>query len=277
MAELEYKEARKVGEIHTKILQKLKEVISPGVSKMELEKYARSLLKKFKVKSGCLGKRISESSVPYPAALCVATNSQAVHVYPKEGEILHDGDIVNVDLVVFSPQTGIFTDAAFSVVLFDGKVVGYPQILEEYKDYEKSQSIPEKIKKRLRLLFATYKAMLEAIKVIKAKAFVAKASAKIFQIAKKFGVLPLADFGGHGIGKKMWEEPFVPNRPPLFYPFVFHAHRMVAIEPLFSTGSDKVIYEDSWRTRIKDGGDFCQTEITLYITENDAKFVTDPV
>ncbi len=231
---------RALGRIHNVLLSKVYDFLEPGVDSWEVEKFYESLLKKYKVKSACKGYQPDKSKAPFPTNICLGTNSDCVHTYPKKGKVLNDGDIVVIDTVITDGV--VFTDAAVT------KVVGRGS------------------KKKFKLAATAREALQRGLQSVHADVRLGEVSFLIYQTVKENGFDVLREYGGHGIGTSMWQEPFIPNYGMPGEGPVLPKGITLAIEPLLVTGKHKVLEVDDWATTLADKGYFAQWEATVLVT-----------
>lgn len=250
---------KELGRIHGAIFNELKAFIRAGITGVDIENKFNELAKKYDIKSACKGKQVNNSS-PYPANLCVAINSEAIHVFPTKDQIIKSGDLVTVDLVLV--KNGIYTDAAFSM-LVDAKCA------------DKNQFIDSRLLQKRRLLLqAAYEALRAGVAMAKKGKRVGDIGHAIFSVVNQYGFDVLYDYGGHGIGYHMWEEPFIPNYGNKGTGPKLKQGMYLAIEPLITSGSSKLRFLDDWRTQMADGSDFVQVEATVMVGRDSPVIIT---
>jgi len=242
---------RECGKRHARILRALAEAIKPGVSSYELENKARELTKKEGGKSPFLGYKPYGAKTPFPAVLCLSINDEVVHGIPNGPieKFLKEGDIVSLDLGFL--YKGLITDAAVTVGV--GK-------------------IDAKAKK---LLAVTEEAMYAGIKVAKAGNTTGDIGAAIEAIGKKnsFGIVDI--LAGHGVGRLVHEDPYVPNFGHKGEGAKLRVGMTIAIEPMFNLGTKELtIDDDDWTFRTADGKFSAHFEHTVLITEKGADILT---
>ena len=127
-----------------------------------------------------------------------------------------------------------------------------------------------------RLIDATEECFYEAFKYCKPGNHLSDISTSISKISAKYGYETTKEFGGHGIGREMHEDPFIFNYGNSYGKGVLLREGMcLAIEPMLHQGSDEIeIIEDGWGVRSKDGKLTCHYENTVVITKDGAKILT---
>ncbi|MBN2753315.1 MAG: type I methionyl aminopeptidase [Candidatus Goldbacteria bacterium] len=226
----------KSGEILSEVLIKMKEMIKPGISTAEINRLAIKMVKAHGVKAAFLGYR------GYPAAVCVSVNKEVVHGIPSDKEILKEGDIVSLDFGV--EREGYFSDAALTVPV--GKISGRAQ----------------------KLIKVTQEALAKGIDMAKPGNHISDISAAVQNYVEANGFSVVRDLCGHGVGKKVHEDPMIPNfgkpgQGPLIQPGM-----VLAIEPMVNAGGFEVAtLDDDWTVVTMDGSISAHFEHTVAITE----------
>jgi len=227
----------KSGEILSIVLIKMKEMIKPGISTAEIDQFARKMVKAYGVKAAFLGYR------GYPAAVCVSVNQEVVHGIPSDKVKLKEGDIVSLDFGV--EREGYFSDAALTVPV--GKISGRAQ----------------------KLIKVTQEALAKGIDMAKPGNRISDISAAVQNYVEANGFSVVKDLCGHGVGKKVHEDPMIPNfgkagQGPLIQPGM-----VLAIEPMVNAGGFEVAtLDDDWTVVTMDGSISAHFEHTVAITEN---------
>ncbi len=233
---------RDAGRIVASILEDLRVCCKPGVLTKELDRRAEQKAAKLGAESAFKGYR------GFPRALCTSINHQVVHGIPGNTE-LREGDIVGLDFGVL--YKGYFGDAAITVPI--GEISG----------------------KTKELVRVTEECLYLAIEQMVSGNHLSDLSRAIQIHAESHGFSLVKEFGGHGIGKHMHEDPMVLNyvgqeRGVLFKPGV-----VLAIEPMVNMGADKVqILSDGWTVVTLDGKPSAHFEHTVAVTENGPEILT---
>jgi len=226
---------RKANAIVAEVLQKLKEIIEPGVSAWDLNLIAEEIVRKRGAQPAFKGYR------GYPFSLCVSVNEEVVHGLPLKEKVLKEGDIVSLDFGAI--YEGYIGDAAITV--------GVGEVSEEAK----------------RLMQVTEEALYKAIDKARVGYRVQDISVTIQKHAEKHGYNVIRDFVGHGVGQMLHEPPEVPNygRPGKGPKLL--AGMVLAIEPMVVTGSYEVeVLADGWTAVTKDRGLAAHYEHSVVIT-----------
>jgi methionyl aminopeptidase len=242
-AELEV--MHRAGLIVWEVLNGLRKEIQPGVTTMDLEKWAARRTSELGVRPAFKGYR------GYPCVLCTSVNQEIVHGIPSASHKLKDGDIISLDFGV--EAEGYYGDAAVTVPV--GKIS------------------PELAK----LLRVTRDSLDRGIEQVRPGNHLGDISAAVQQVVEDNGFSVVRDFVGHGIGTKMHEEPNVPNYgkagrgPKLEVGMVF------AIEPMVNVGGPDVkVLPDHWTAVTTDGSYSAHFEHTVAVTAGGPWILTRP-
>jgi methionyl aminopeptidase len=239
----EIKKIAESGRMVAAVLKKLKEMAQPGLASQVLEDTARKMCKNFGARPAFLGYR------GYSAAVCVSINSEVVHGFPSKKRIFREGDIVSLDFGV--EYGGYYADAALTVAI--GKVSRTARKLMEATEQSRYKGI-EKATAGLRLY---------------------DISAAVQKHAESCGFSVVRDFVGHGVGRKLHEDPMVPNYGRAGTGLPLEKGMVLAIEPMINEkGYDVKVLDDDWTVVTADGGLSAHYEHTVAITESGPKILT---
>jgi len=216
--------------------------VKPGVATLELEEIALKETAKRNAQPAFKGYR------DYPTALCCSPNQQVVHGIPNR-EPLKSGDIVSIDFGVC--YDGYYGDAAVTVPV--GKIE----------------------KKAQELLSVTESSLYKGIEKAIPSNRLYDISSAIQTHVESFGFSVVRDFVGHGIGKKLHEDPQVPNYGKSGCGITLKAGMVLAIEPMINEKSYEVkTRSDGWTVETIDGGLSAHFEHTVAITEHGPDILT---
>jgi methionyl aminopeptidase len=233
---------RNNGRILAKTLKLLEEKIRPGIKTKELDQLAEDFIKKQGAYPAFKGYR------GFPASVCVSVNEEVVHGIPGE-RIIKEGEIVSVDVGVF--KDGYYADAACT----------YP--------------VGEVSIEAQRLIWVTQESLKNAIRSIKEGRFLSDVSYAIQSFVEENGFSVVRDLVGHGIGKKMHEEPQIPNFGTPGQGVMLKKGMVLAIEPMVNAGSYEIYTkDDQWTIVTRDGSLSAHFEHTVAVTENGARVLT---
>lgn len=247
--ESEIARLRKGGKVIADILRKVAKKVAPGITTGELNDYAHDLIIKAGHKPAFLGYQPHGQDYPYPASLITSVNAEVVHGIPGK-KVLKEGDIIALDLGL--NYEGVILDHAITVPV--GGVT-------TPKDKE--------------LIAVTEQALYEGINAIKPGATVGDIGHAIESYVKPFKLGIVRVLSGHGVGREIHEDPYVPNfgRPGKGAKLV--PGMVIAIEPMLTRGSEEVVtMRDGYTLKTADNSRSAHFEHTVLITENGAEILT---
>ncbi|MET9427553.1 MULTISPECIES: type I methionyl aminopeptidase [unclassified Streptomyces] len=242
---------REAGRVVAHALAAVREAAGIGVSLRELDEAARAVLDKAGARSPFLGYQPSFAPTPFPAVICTSVNDAVVHGVPTDYR-LRDGDLVSVDCgAVLDGWAG---DAAISFT------VGTPRPAD------------------VALIDATRRALDAGIAAAVPGNRIGDIGHAIGAVARAARCGMPADFGGHGIGRTMHEDPHVPNRGRPGRGFPLRHGLVLAIEPMLMAGGgdDYRTGEDGWTLHTTDGSRAAHIEHTVAITDAGPRVLTLP-
>lgn len=231
------------------ILNKVKDMVKPGISTKELDDYARKLIHEMGDTPAFLNYRPEGAKTPFPAALCVSINDEVVHGIPSAKKILKEGDIVSIDLGL--KHKGMFTDMAMTVAV--GEISASSK----------------------KLLDITERALEVGINASIGGNRVGDIGNAIESFVKPYGYGIVDVLSGHGVGKYIHEDPYIPNfgkkgTGPKLVPGM-----VIAIEPMLNNGTKKIIVDkDDWTICTADKKRSAHFEKTILITEGEPEILT---
>ena len=233
---------RNNGKILAKTLKLLEERIHPGIKTIELDQLAEDFIKKQGAKPAFKGYR------GFPNSICVSIDDEVVHGIPGD-KIIQEGQIVSVDVGVF--KDGYYADAAYT----------YP--------------VGEVSKEAQKLIQVTQQALKSAIEFMREGRYLSDISYAIQSFVEKNGFSVVRDLVGHGIGKRMHEDPQIPNFGNPGQGVTLKRGMVLAIEPMVNVGSYEIYTkEDQWTIVTRDGSLSAHFEHTVAVTENGARVLT---
>ncbi len=231
----EIKRMRHAGHIVALVHQKMKEVVEPGISTKELDNIAMNIIKENRAIPTFLGYN------GFPACICTSINEQVVHGIPSENVILKEGDIIAID--VGATYGGMVGDSAWSYCV--GKVA--PDVAK--------------------LMKVTEEALFAGIEQMRPGNVLDDISKAIEAVAVREGYGIVRQYGGHGVGHQMHEDPFLFNYS-VGDNTLIRANTAIAIEPMLNLGGDDVVVgDDDWTVSTKDGKPSAHFEHTVIATE----------
>ncbi|HEX5605898.1 MAG TPA: type I methionyl aminopeptidase [Candidatus Binatia bacterium] len=231
---------RRANAIVAEVLQELKARVAPDVTTLELDTIAEQLT--FKKKAVPAFKGYSVGGRVYPRCLCASINEEIVHGIPSN-RALREGDIIGLDYGVI--YDGFYGDSAITV--------GVGKVSEEAQ----------------RLMDVTEQSLYRGIHELHEGKRLGDLGAAVQRFAESAGFSVVRAFVGHGIGKKLHEEPPVPNYGEPDRGLRLKEGMVLAIEPMVNAGSYEVeIKDDGWTAVTKDGSLAAHFEHSVAITKN---------
>jgi methionyl aminopeptidase len=223
------------------VLQALRKATVPGITTADLEDIAVQMIRDGGDEPCFLGYMPEGAERPFPASLCASVNDEVVHGIPNENaKTLKEGDIVGLDLGL--RHNGVVVDAAITVAVGE---------------------VDEASKKLMR---ATEEALSAGISAAKVGGHVGDISYAIQQVIEGAGLKVIKELGGHGVGERVHEEPFVPNFGRQGTGELLEEGMVLALEPISTAGKASVIIDaDGYTFRTKDGSRSAHFEHTILI------------
>ena len=232
----EIKRMRHAGHIVALVHEKMKEVVEPGISTKELDNIAMKIIKENRAIPTFLGYN------GFPACICTSINEQVVHGIPSDDVILKEGDIIAID--VGATYGGLVGDSAWSYRV--GKVAD---------DVDKLMKITEE-------------SLYAGIAQMRPGNVLDGISKAIEAVAVREGYGIVRQYGGHGVGHEMHEDPFLFNYS-VGDNTLIKANTAIAIEPMLNLGCDDVVVaDDQWTVSTKDGKPSAHFEHTVIATDD---------
>jgi len=230
----------------SEILDRVSELIRPGITTKEVDEAAADFMQEANVKSAFLGYRLGHRV--FPGNICISLNDEVVHGIGSQRRIQY-GDIVKLDIGVI--EEGWVGDNATTVP------VG---VVDERVD---------------RLLRVTENALARAIGVAHEDRRLGDICAEIEDEARRSDFSVVREFVGHGVGRKMHEEPQIPNYGKRGIGPRLRPGMTLAIEPMINMGTSEVrLLNDGWTVRTADGMPSAHFEHTVLITKDEPEILT---
>ena len=235
---------RKACKITAGTLKMIEPFIKPGVATIDLDK----IIEKYIIDCGATPSFKGYNG--FPNSACISVNEMVVHGIPSSKIILKEGDIVSID--VGAKYKGYNGDAARTFAV--GKISA---------DKEK-------------LIRVTKECFFEGIKNLKTGVRVGEISNAVQTHAEKNGFSVVRELVGHGVGKKLHEDPQIPNFGEKNEGPIIGKNKCLAIEPMINAGGPAVvILADGWSIVAKDRKPSAHYENTVLVTENGAEILTE--
>lgn len=226
---------RQAGHISALAMEEVKKAIRPGITTLDLDELVESIFKKNGAESAF--KKVEN----YQFSICSTPNDWVVHGLPDKNKI-KEGDILGIDLGAY--YKGFNSDMAHTFAV--GKITPEAE----------------------RLLKVGEEALWEAIKEAKVGNKIGDISNKIQTIVEGAGFSIVKELVGHGVGKSLHEEPYIPGRGKKDTGEVLKEGLVIAIEIIYNQGKPGVVLlEDGWTISTKDGSLAGLFERTVAITD----------
>lgn len=238
----EVEKMAKAASVVKDLLNDIRDIIKPGVSTMELDKFAETYI-------------VDRGAVPgfkglygFPATLCVSINDEVVHGIPSN-RILKNGDIIGIDV---------------------GSIVdGF------YGDHAKTFPVGSISSDNKKLIDVTKECLSRGIQEAKPGNRIGDIGFAIQAYAESFGYGVVKELVGHGIGEKLHEEPQIPNYGSKNTGPIIEEGMCFAIEPMINFGTDEIYTKpDNWTICTKDGSSSAHFEHTITINKDGAEILT---
>lgn len=243
----EVEKMRRAGRIVAEVLARIGERVAPGVTTAELNALAEEVIRRHNAIPSFKGYPPG-SPHPFPAAICASVNEELVHGIPGP-RVLQEGDILSVD--VGAIYEGYHGDAA--------RTFPVGEIDEEAR----------------RLLEVTEGALYAGIAQARAGNRTGDISAAIQRYVEQHGFNVVREYTGHGIGRRMHEDPQVPNFGRPGHGIVLRSGMTIALEPMVLAGDYRVrVLDDHWTVVSADGRLTAHFEHTILVRDGEAEILT---
>jgi len=244
---------RSAGKIVGQVLQRLSKEAVEGVSTERLAEISDEVIAEAGGIALFKGVKNPHGKMDFPASICASINEQVVHGIPGERKLC-SGDIISIDCGV--KLQGYCGDAAVTIMV--------------------GQVEPETAK----LVQVTKEVLDIAVRESKAGRLWSEVAQMMQDHAEGAGFGVVRDYVGHGIGRKMHEDPKVPNfvnKELLKDDILLRKGMILAVEPMVNLGTYKTrVLADGWTVVTADGKPSAHFEHTLAITDNGAEVLTEP-
>jgi len=242
-SEKDLKALQKIGEIVSITREEMIKAAKPGLSTKELDRIGEKVLSSYGARSA------PKFEYNFPGYTCISINDEAAHGIP-DSRILKQGDIVNID--VSAELDGYFADTGATVVL------------SEYDNFRKKLCDCSKV------------ALFKGIKKAKAGLKINQIGKAIYNQAKSNEFTVIKNLTGHGIGRRLHEEPsYILNYFDMWDNQILTAGLVLAIETFISTGAEYVIEDrNGWTLKTPDKSVVAQFEHTVVVTDNEPIILT---
>ncbi|MER7015218.1 type I methionyl aminopeptidase [Saccharopolyspora sp. NPDC000359] len=251
---IELKTPTEVQRMHTtgrfvaEVLTEVGRIADVGVNLLDIEHRVRDMIKQRGAESCYWDYSPSFGKGPFRNVICLSVNDAVLHGLPHD-YVLQDGDVLTADIAV--SIDGWAADSARTIIVGTAA--------------EEDQ----------RIIRATEEALEAAIGAARAGNKLGDISAAIWAVAREHGYPVNTEFGGHGIGRTMHEEPHVANRGKAGRGIKLHPGMTLALEPWFARTTEQIVFDpDGWTIRSADGSRTAHSEHTVAITEDEPLVLT---
>lgn len=240
----ELESMREAGRIVGFVLRKLRHTIEPGIRTLELDVIAEKEIRRLGGIPAFKGYR------GFPGTLCVSVNEQIVHGIPG-GQVIQEGDIVSLDLGAI--VDGLYGDSAITVP------VGH---------------VPEETKRLMEVCEASLFAGIQMVRPGNRLGDISAAIQNQIEKSGDYGIV--REYGGHGVGRALHEEPFLPNFGAPSRGIMLRPGMVIAIEPMVNGGGDATkTLTDKWTVVTADNSISAHFEHTVAVTDNEPRILTE--
>ena len=234
---------REAGRILANVHQTLGDALEEGMSTLEIDQLGEEIIRSY----GCEPSFLNYMG--YPASVCVSVNDEVVHGIPRADKIIHNGDIVSLDIGVI--YKGYHSDAA--------RTHGIGGISPQAK----------------KLIEVTRESFFRGMEYATAGRHLHDISAAIGDYATSQGCGVVRELVGHGIGSHLHEEPEIPNFRKLRRGIKLQSGMTLAVEPMINAGGANVLWkDDEWTVVTEDGSLSAHYENTILITDGRPEILT---
>jgi methionyl aminopeptidase len=238
----EIEHLRAAGRIVAETFALLEPLIKPGVILSHLDKAAEEYITKQGAETLYKGIRQRPHQRPFPGVITASINHQICHGIP-DNRILNEGDIVGIDIGL--KYKGWCGDACITFPV--GRI---------------SSDVD-------RLVLTARECLQKGISVSLTGNRIGEIGAAIQTLAESKGYSVVREYGGHGIGRNLWEEPFIPHIGPANHGPVLKEGMVINIEPMINIGKpDTRLMPDEWTVETLDGSYSAQFEHMVAISRN---------
>jgi methionyl aminopeptidase len=231
------------------VLDRLCNMVKPGMSTLELDEAGGELMSELGIKSACKGYRAGHRV--FPSYTCLSVNDEVVHGIGVKERILSEGDIISVDICI--REDGFIGDNCRTIPV--GKVS--PEVS--------------------RLLRVTEESLFLGIEQAIDKNRVGDVSHAVQSHVEDAGFAVITNFVGHGVGRTLHEDPQIPNFGKSGTGMKFRRGMAICIEPMVNMKSPQIrMAEDGWTALASDGLPSAHFEHTILVDNGSAEIITIP-
>ena len=243
--------ARETGALVADILQTLKGRCAPGTNLLEIDRWTKTMIEEAGAQSCYVDYAPSFGRGPFGHYICTGVNDAVLHGLPHD-RTLADGDLLSLDLAVL--RGGVASDSAISFVVGESRP-------------------PESVA----LISTTERALSAGIAAARPGARIGDLSHAIGSVLTDAGYSVNTEFGGHGIGSTMHQDPHVANNGRPGRGYRLRPGLLLALEPWVMADTAELVTDaDGWTLRSATGCRTAHSEHTIAITEDGAEILTLP-
>ncbi|WHI51398.1 type I methionyl aminopeptidase [Microbulbifer sp. MLAF003] len=235
---------RASGELLSRVFSMLDDFVKPGITTMEINNQVEAfIVRELKARPA------SKGQYDYPYALNTSVNEVVCHGMPRQGQVLRDGDILNVDITL--EKSGYIADSSKMYMI--GSVTPIAK----------------------KLVQSCYEAMWAGIRTVKPGATLGDIGNAILRYTERQGFSVVREYCGHGIGQEMHEEPQVLHYGRAGSGAILQEGMTFTIEPMINQANRKTkLKKDGWTVVTKDGKLSAQWEHTVLVTADGYEVLT---
>ncbi|WP_447925476.1 type I methionyl aminopeptidase [Georgenia muralis] len=247
----ELSRARDTGAVVADILQSLRSRAAVGTNLLEIDLWAHEMIDEAGARSCYVDYEPSFGRGPFGHYICTSVNDAVLHGLPHD-YVLADGDLLSLDLAV--ARGGVVADSAISFVVGDSRPA-----------------------ESLAMIGATERALSAGIAAARPGARIGDLSHAIGTVLGEAGYPVNTQFGGHGVGSTMHQDPHVPNAGRPGRGYVLRPGLVLALEPwVMADTAELAVDDDGWTLRSATGCRTAHSEHTIAITDDGAEILTLP-
>lgn len=246
----EIKAIRESGRMLATVLEVIGKKLEAGMSGLDIDRLARSELKKLGGKPAFLGVPAGRGIQDFPSTICISVDDAVVHGIPNDRPF-KNGEIIGFDYGVI--HDGMITDAARTFVVGG-----------QYRT-----------KREEELVRATLRSLDEGIQTVKAGSKTGDIAAAVQAVLDTHKLGIVRELVGHGVGHELHEAPEIPNYGFKGTGAMLRENMTIAVEPMATLGEWRVVIDpDGWTIRTRDGSLSAHFEDTLLVTNDGVEILT---
>ncbi|WP_238949049.1 methionyl aminopeptidase [Clostridium sp. YIM B02569] len=235
---------RKSAEVNNGLLDLISENIKEGMTTEQIDKLAYD----YTISKGGIPADLNYDG--FPKSICISINNEVCHGIPSDDVVLKNGDIVNVDATTI--LNGYYSDASRMFMI--------GEVSEEAR----------------KLVQVTKECVNKGLEAVKPWEFLGDIGAAIQEHAENNGYSVVREFGGHGVGLDIHEDPFVFHFGKRGTDMVLAPGMVFTIEPMINAGSHEIFIDEDngWTALTADGSLSAQWEHTVLVTEDGVEVIS---